>query len=225
VVLILLCLLLARPLAAQAQPDAGARPPLTGTIRGHVTVSRPTAPLASRPTVAELGSPPAGETPDRRRSVVYLESAPLGAFEEPSGPNVVLDQRNQAFVPYVLAIPSGTTVNFPNNDKTFHNVFSLSKAKKFDLGRYPRGQSRSVRFDRPGVVRVFCEIHSEMNAFILVFAHRYFSATNDEGRYRILGVPPGTYTLVVWNDGAERERQRVRVPEQGGDVDVDWTVH
>jgi plastocyanin len=211
-------------LLAQPAEEPGQRAPSVGVIRGRVTVTRQTAPAASRPSVAELGAPDAPEAPDRRRSVVFLETAPLGAFEEPSGPNAVLDQRNQAFVPYVLAIPVGSSVDFPNNDKTFHNVFSLAKTKRFDLGRYPRGQSRSVRFDRPGVVRVFCEIHSHMDAFILVFAHRYFSATTEDGRYRIGGVPPGTYTLVVWNDGAERERQRVRVPDHGGDVEVDLTV-
>ena len=98
-------------------------------------------------------------------------------------------------MPYVLAVTVGSTVDFPNSDRIYHNVFSLSKPRRFDLGRYPRGQSRSVRFDRPGVVRVFCEIHSHMSAFILVFAHRFFAVTDAEGRYRIDDVPPGTYTL------------------------------
>ena len=76
-------------------------------------------------------------------------------------------------------------MDFPNNDRTYHNVFSLSKTKAFDLGRYAAGQSKAVRFDQPGIVRVFCDIHSHMSAFILVFAHRYFAVTDDEGRYRI----------------------------------------
>jgi plastocyanin len=209
----------------EAPPETTApRAQRPGVLRGRVIVLRDVSAPAVRPSVSELGAPPVADVPDRRRSVVYLETAPLGAFEEPQWPNAVLDQRNQSFQPYVLAIPVGSTVEFPNNDRVYHNVFSLSKAKRFDLGRYPRGQSRSVRFDRPGVVRVFCEIHSEMSAFILVFAHRYFSATDAEGRYRIGGIPPGHYTLVVWNDGAERERQRVRIPDQGGDVELDLTV-
>ena len=195
-----------------------------GMLHGRVAVER-TAHSSLQPSVAELGMPPTPDTPDRRRSVVYFETAPQGAFEGPDWPPAALDQRDQAFVPYVLAIPAGTTVQFPNNDKTYHNVFSLSKTKRFDLGRYPRGQSRSVRFDHPGVVRVFCEIHSHMNAFILVFAHRYFAATDAEGRYRIRDIPPGSYTVVVWNDGAERERRRVRIPEEGGPVELDVTVH
>ena len=85
-----------------------------------------------------------------------------------------MDQRNETFVPHLLAVTVGTTVDFPNNDRTYHNVFSLSKAQRFDLGRYAAGRSKAVRFDRPGVVRVFCDIHSHMNAFILVFTHRFF---------------------------------------------------
>ena len=84
-----------------------------------------------------------------------------------------MDQRNETFVPHVLAITVGTTVDFPNSDNTYHNVFSLRGPRQFDLGRYAAGRSKSVRFDRPGIVRVFCEIHSHMNAFILVFNHRY----------------------------------------------------
>jgi plastocyanin len=193
----------------------------TGALRGRVTSRAPAAPPALRPSVTELGSPRPADLPDRRRSVVYLETAPQGAFEEAEAAHLVLDQKNQTFRPYVLAVTLGTTVDFVNSDSTYHNVFSLSKTKRFDLGRYPRGESRSVRFDRPGVVRVFCEIHSHMSAFILVFAHRYFATTDAEGRYRIEGIPSGTYTAVVWNDGAERDRRTIVVPESGGAVDLD----
>ena len=196
----------------------------TRAIRGRVEVKREPSSEA-RPSVAELGMPAARDLPDRRRSVVYLETAPQGAFEvPPPRAHAVLDQRNQSFAPYLLALAVGTTVDFPNSDRTYHNVFSLSKARRFDLGRYPRGESRSVRFDEPGVVRVFCEIHSSMNAFILVFAHRYFALTDADGRYRIEDVPPGNYTLAVWNDGAVRTTHTVRVPEEGGAVEQDFVV-
>ena len=130
---------------------------------------------------------------NRRRAVVYFEAAPRGAFEDRESARVSLDQRRETFVPHVLAITAGTTVDFPNHDRTYHNVFSLSKAKRFDLGRYAAGTSKSVRFDRPGIVRVFCDIHSHMNASILVFGHRFFAVTDEQGRYEIDRVPPGHY--------------------------------
>jgi plastocyanin len=194
-----------------------------GAIRGRVDVRRELPPVEPRPSVAELGRGPARDRPDRRRSVVYLETAPQGAFEDHDRTRAVLDQRNETFVPYVLAIPVGGTVDFPNSDRTYHNVFSFSKTRRFDLGRYGRGVSKFVRFDKPGVVRVFCEIHSHMSAFILVFAHRFFATTDAEGRYRIDDVPAGSYTLAAWNDGEVRETRTVRVPD-GGTVELDFVV-
>jgi hypothetical protein len=135
-----------------------------------------------------------------------------------------MDQRNETFVPHVLAIVAGTTVDFPNSDRIYHNVFSLSRAKSFDLGRYATGKSKSVRFDRPGIVRVFCEIHSHMSAFILVFAHRYFAVTDDEGRFRIDNVPPGAYTLVAWNESVPQTARRVVVPDGGADVEANFVL-
>ena len=161
---------------------------------------------------------------DRRRSVVYLDPAPRAAFDARDEPRARMDQRNESFVPHVLAIVAGTVVDFPNNDATYHNVFSLSREKTFDLGRYAAGRSKSVRFERPGIIRVFCDIHAHMSAFILVFAHRYFSVTDDDGRYRLENVPPGTYNLVVWNEGAVEETRRVVVPDQGGNVEANFVL-
>lgn len=199
-------------------------PAAAATLSGRVDLHRPPEPPDARPGVSALGTAGPRARPDRTRSVVYLEIAPQPAFELPVGPPAVLDQRDEAFLPYVLAITVGTTVEFPNNDRTFHNVFSLSKTRRFDLGRYPRGQSRSVRFDRPGVVRVFCEIHSHMNAFVLVFAHPYFALTDGEGRYRLERVPPGEYQLSVWNDGQVRETRAVRVPPDTPVVEQDFSL-
>jgi plastocyanin len=144
---------------------------------------------------------------------VYLETAPRGAFEQPEAMRATLDQRNETFVPHVLAITTGTLVDFPNSDRIYHNVFSLSKAARFDLGRYPTGRSKSVRFERPGIVRVFCEIHSHMNAFILVFSHRFFTMTDTEGRYRIDGVPTGNYNVIAWNEGTPSDPKPVSIIE------------
>jgi plastocyanin len=206
------CLAVAPPAAVRA-----------GAIQGRVELLRPVTPQDPRPQVADLGMSAPRDLPDRRKSVVYLEVAPRGAFEEAVRARAVLDQRNEAFVPYVLAVTVGTTVDFPNSDATYHNVFSYSKAKRFDLGRYARGHSKSVRFDRPGVVRVFCDIHSHMSAFILVFAHRYYAETDAEGRYRIPDVPPGTYSLVAWHDGEVRQTRVVQVPESGA-ADADFSL-
>ncbi len=210
-------------LAGGASRGGGQAPPV-GTLRGTVEIRIETPPDGGGPDVAALGMPESRDSPDRRTAVVYLETAPRGAFEIPSPRRAVLDQRNETFVPHVLAVTVGTTVEFPNSDRVFHNVFSLSKAKRFDLGRYPQGASRSVRFDRPGMVRVFCEIHSHMSAFVLVFAHRFFDTTDAAGRYRIEEVPPGTYTLAVWNEGEVRSTRTVRVPAEGGEIVQDFVL-
>jgi len=195
-----------------------------GSIRGRVDAARPPAAVAARrPSVAALGAPTETGRTDRTRSVVYLESAPRGAFEQVDPGRAVMDQRNETFVPHVLAVTAGTVVDFPNSDRIYHNVFSLSKNARFDLGRYEAGHSKSVRFDRPGVVRVFCEIHSHMNAFILVFGHPFFAMTDTDGRYRIDNVPPGTYSLVAWNEGEPSEPRAVTVPD-GGATEIDFSI-
>jgi plastocyanin len=199
---------------------AAARP---GAIRGRVELRRVATAPERRPTVGELGTPAGRDLPDLLRSVVYLESAPRGAFETSDGGHAVMDQRNETFVPHVLAITTGTTVDFPNSDKFYHNVFSLSKPKTFDLGRYAAGHTRDVRFDRPGIVRVFCEIHSHMNAFILVFSHPFFALSDSDGRYRIENVPPGTYGVVAWNEGTSSETKSVTVPD-GGTGELDFAI-
>jgi plastocyanin len=204
-------------------PASSSRAAATGLIRGRVDVRRAPGPTARRPTVSSLGAPPETARTDRAQSVVYLESAPRGAFEQIEPGRAVMDQRNETFVPHVLAVTAGTVVEFPNSDRIYHNVFSLSKVARFDLGRYEAGHSKSVRFDRPGVVRVFCEIHSHMNAFILVFGHPFFAMTDADGRYRIDNVPPGTYSLVAWNEGAASDARAVTVPD-GGTTEVDLTV-
>jgi plastocyanin len=211
----LVCASLSSVSSAAAAPN--------GAIRGRVDIRRAATAMERRPGVADLGTPPGRSMPDLRRSVVYLESAPRGAFEPNDGGRAVMDQRNETFVPHVLAITVGTTVDFPNSDKFYHNVFSLSKTKAFDLGRYATGSSRPVRFDRPGIVRVFCDIHSHMNAFILVFSHPFFALTDADGRYRIDNVPAGTYAVIAWNEGTFSESTPVSVPE-GGLAELDFTL-
>jgi plastocyanin len=205
------------PAALSAQPRGV-------TIRGRVELPRLPALAERRPSAGDLGDGPSRDVVDRRRAVVYFESAPKGAFEDRDGGRAAMDQRNETFVPHLLAITVGTMVDFPNNDKTYHNVFSLSKARRFDLGRYAAGRSKAVRFDRPGIVRVFCDIHAHMNAFILVFTHRYFSVADADGRYEIDRVPPGTYTLVAWLEGTIRETRNVQVTAETRGLEVNFAL-
>ena len=134
-----------------------------------------------------------------------------------------MDQRREQFSPHVLAITAGTIVDFPNNDPLFHNVMSLAPGNAFDLGRYPRGQSRWVRFDTPGIVPIVCDIHAHMSAYILVFSHPFFALTEGDGRYRIDNVPPGTYGIIAWNEGTPSETRSVTVPD-GGTAEIDFTI-
>jgi plastocyanin len=204
--------------SGQREPRARA---VTGSIRGRIDV-RVAGTTEVRPDVASLGMHAAHDRPDRRRSVVYLETAPRAAFDSNEEPRASMDQRNENFVPHVLAIVAGTTVDFPNDDATYHSVFSLSKPRPFDLGRYAAGRSKAVRFDQPGIVRVFCDIHSHMSAFILVFAHRYFAVTDEEGKYHIDNVPAGSYNVVAWNETMPTESRPVSIPEPGAEVELSF---
>lgn len=197
-------------------------PRASSTIRGRVIAAN-LPPVDARPQVGELGMPRSRDAADRRRSVVYLEEAPRGAFEDLAGGRARINQINEQFVPRVLAITTGTIVDFPNSDRIYHNVFSLSKPRTFDLGRYAQGRSRAVRFDRPGIVRVFCDIHSHMSAWILVFNHPFFATTDEDGRYAIPNVPSGVYSLAVWHETLPLETRRIVVPESGA-IDVDFSL-
>ena len=209
--------------ATTVLPVAASVPQAVGVIRGRLDIRRAARPIERRPEVAEPGSAGPRDSGDLRRGVVDLETAPRGAFEERESGRAVMDQRNETFVLHVLAITVGTVVDFPNSDKTFHNVFSYSRPHRFDLGRYAAGRSKSVRFDRPGVVRVFCDIHSHMNAFILVLTHPFFDVTEPDGRFRLDNVPAGTYTVIGWYEGEARTSRAVSVPP-GGVVDLELVV-
>jgi hypothetical protein len=136
---------------------------------------------------------------------------------------VELSQQRETFVPHVLVITKGSTVDFPNNDPFFHNVFSLSSAATFNLGRYPRGQTRSQTFNKPGIVKVFCQIHSHMSATILVLDHPYFTVPRTDGTYRLPPLPPGEYTVVGWHERVGERTTRIRV-QAGQSVTVDLSL-
>ncbi|HEX7485180.1 MAG TPA: carboxypeptidase regulatory-like domain-containing protein [Vicinamibacterales bacterium] len=197
---------------------AAAPAPPAGALRGRVDVLHP---LKVSHTV-QGRSDERAVTETRRQSVVYFDDVPADP-NPPSPMRSRMHQTNETFVPHMLAVTAGSTVDFPNDDRTYHNVFSLSKTKQFDLGRYAAGRSKSVTFDRPGIVRVFCDIHSHMNAFILVFDHRFFALTDQEGRYRIDQIPPGTYQVTAWYEGIALQSQRVTIPA-GGTADLDFRL-
>lgn len=146
------------------------------------------------------------------RVVVYLE-----ADNAPVATRVVatMNQTGQRFEPEMLVVPVGSSVSFPNSDPIFHSVFSLSKTRSFDLGFYPEGETRLVKFNKPGAVQVFCHLHPDMNATILVVPNAWFTRPNDRGTFTFSSIPPGTYQVVVWHQSAGFFTKRIQVTEGG----------
>ena len=151
-----------------------------------------------------------------------LESAALPA----PGKHAVMLQKDKMFSPHVLAIQAGSLVEFPNADPIFHNAFSSYNGQVFDIGLYPPGTTRSVRFARPGVVRVFCNIHASMSALIVVVASPYFATTKQDGTFNIADVQPGPYNLSVFHERAseatlaELSRKITIGPEGAGPLNI-----
>lgn len=203
--LLALACTLAAPAPSLAQQDRGA-----GAIDVDVTLpSHPPARQADR-YVSSTGE--ARSTQDVP-AVVYIAGPVAGAPEaRPSG--LELAQRGEAFRPPLLVVPVGARVGFPNGDNLFHNVFSYSRPKRFDLGRYPRGESKTVTFDKPGYVKVLCEVHKWMRAGVLVVDNPYYAVVEASGRVRLDGVPAGRYTLVL--ETFDRRAQAVVDVPQGG---------
>jgi hypothetical protein len=196
---------------ALALVAAARQPESTGVITGAVTltVSR-SAPLAASP-YGRRGVPPKRSTnaPEMRNVVVYLNG--LRPSSPPPPMRAKIAQRDEQFVPQVTAVTAGSTVDFPNEDPFFHNVFSLSKVSTFDLGRYPSGSSRARTFPKPGIVKVFCDIHSHMTALILVLDHPWFTIPGDDGTFTLPSVPAGEITAVAWHERIGERREKIRV--------------
>ena len=120
-------------------------------------------------------------------------------------------QKDEQFAPHLVAVTTGSSVSFPNDDPFFHNVFSLSRGSTFNLGRYPSGVSRSRVFSKPGVVKVFCELHSHMSAVVRVFDHPWFTIPDDQGSFAIDDVPAGAHTLVAWHERIGERRDQITI--------------
>jgi len=134
---------------------------------------------------------------------------------------VVLDQKNLAFSPRVLAVQVGTVVKFPNGDRVFHNVFSFHDGQKFDLGIYPVGAVKRVPFDTPGLSRIFCNIHPQMTAYVMAVETPYFAVTDAAGHFVIHGVPAGSYRYHAWRAGGVLLEDSVTVGS-GSALQVRW---
>jgi plastocyanin len=152
--------------------------------------------------------------------VLWVEPAgqPMPAL--PAAKRVQMVQRDKRFTPHVIAIPQGSSVDFPNFDPIFHNAFSNFSGQPFDVGLYPPGKNRSVAFKTPGIVRVFCNIHPTMSAIIAVLDSPWFVVTPASGKFEIEGMPPGEYQLHIFHERAVPENlqaleRRISVPEQG----------
>lgn len=137
------------------------------------------------------------------------------------GSRAVLNQKNLTFIPHVLAVQVGTPVDFPNNDRVFHNVFSHRDGRKFDLGLYPVGKTRTIVFEKPGLCRIFCNIHSNMAAYIYVLETPAFAVSDRGGRFRINSVPRGTHTYHAWRPGADELKGTLTIPRSGA-LEVRW---
>lgn len=168
-----------------------------------------TAAAAGTVTLKVSVQHPKGHSEDRNRSgnvVVWLRPFDSPPPPLPTARHYEMAQRDKQFQPHVLAIPVGANVSFPNLDPWFHNVFSLYKGERFDLGLYEAGSSRTVRFDRPGVSFIFCNIHPEMSAYIIALETPYFAVSDARGDVRIPDVPAGRYRLEVWYERAEPQK-------------------
>ncbi len=166
---------------------------------------------------------------EQSRVVIYLEgpvapeaNSPARQPVQPIQP-IQVEQRDRRFSPDIAVVPAGSSVSFPNMDPIFHNIFSLSKPKSFDLGSYDKGQTRTVLFPKPGIVEVYCHLHPNMAATIVVTPNRFYAQPDKSGQYRIADVPPGTYTVVAWHRSAGFFRKQITI-STGQNVTADFFI-
>jgi plastocyanin len=220
--LCILAAMIALTVSAQAQN-------ITGTIRIEKRLTKqrvtPSISVYQRGAAVELGKD-AEENPldfERSRVVIYLEGVDPAGISPADPATLKIQQLNRRFSPDLLVVPVGSTVSFPNMDPIFHNIFSLSKPKSFDLGSYDKGETREVRFPKPGIVEVYCHLHPNMEATIVVTPNRWYAQSDKAGQYRIPDVPPGRYTVVAWHKSAGFFRKSILV-ESGHDSEANFFI-
>jgi plastocyanin len=206
--LVLLCVRDAQqPLAAPIAHAAAATTELTGTIE-ILDKDKKHAPGAN--------------------SIVWIPGLTPASASAVSGPASAaatqMAQQQKRFAPHVLAVAAGTEVSFPNLDPIFHNVFSLTPENKFDLGLYRKGAAKSVRMGAPALVRIYCNIHADMAAFVMVLDHAAFTVTDAEGRYHLPAVPAGAYSVFVWNERTGARNLPLTVDPAAGGAHLDFTL-
>ena len=157
-------------------------------------------------------------------AVIYIDEIPEKKFDPPKN-HLLMDQKNLVFIPHVLPIVAGTTVDFLNSDDVLHNVFSPDGcAEKFNLGSWPKGQTRSYKFKNKGCTPVLlCNVHPEMEAYVVTLQNPYFAVSEKDGSYTIKNVPAGKFTMNIWHEKLKGSSQEVTVPESG-DVVVDFEI-
>lgn len=205
------------------------RPTCAGVIHGTVTVPPRTVPAVAASMNAypgRVGSMAAMQVIERGRvgdAVLFVDRVPAraeSALAASRGEMPRLAQKDQCFVPRVVAIAAGMKVDFPNLDPIYHNVFSFSPARRFDLGKYPRGNSRQVVFPKPGLVNVYCDIHTSMEAFVLVLPHHGIARPSVTGDFALPDLPAGHYVLHAWHPDLGEQKVGVDIPASG-DVTAD----
>jgi plastocyanin len=211
---------------ARHPADPTSRRAATGRIEGVVEIS--TALSSRRPQFRIYSDPGTGATPpppprdqlaaELRNVVVYLDGdsakVPADLARVAAKRRGSMSQKGERFQPHVLPVVVGATVEFPNDDDVYHNVFSFSSAagaNGFDLGRYPKGSSRSITFSKPGTVQVFCHIHSDMSGVVLVLSNPFFTSPDETHRFSMDDVPEGDYTIVGWHEHIRPVTRRVHV--------------
>lgn len=152
----------------------------------------------------------------KKNAVVYIDKINGKNFDSPKE-HQILDQKNLTFVPHVLPVITGTTVDFQNSDDVLHNVFSPDNCvEKFNLGSWPKGEKRSYTFNEPGCLAVvLCNVHPEMEGYVVVVETPYYAVTDEDGNYIIKNVPAGNYTLKIWHERLKGEEQIITVSKTG----------
>ena len=193
---------------------------LDGGIRGHLSITRvltkqrvvlPTYPdrgVTAHNNLGKGANATGTAVNEWSRVVVFLES---DQAPKPTPVTASVSQTGERFDPDLVIVPAGSSVSFPNFDPVFHNVFSLSKVREFDLGYYPAGATRTVKFDKPGVVQVYCHLHPEMYASILVVPNSWYLRPGNQGDFEFSAIPSGSYQVVVWHKSAGFFRKKIQV--------------